>query len=191
MSTARSPTSMGPMAPLLAALAHCPQDAHASLYTMSDAWRRRNAPPFDCRPGAGGKYCPKPDPIDPSLQRMRMVRIPAYYFVSSQFSQTTTSPCPCRYEKSLRPVSSRLEAKRHATGRRKNASGDRSRAPDGHRDGASIVELPHHRLWRDGSPREKARRPWVVNLDALQRGDVRCWESMRAAKGSAPAGRAG
>jgi hypothetical protein len=44
---------------------------------------------------------------------------------------------------------------------------------------------------RAETARLRPRGPWFVNLKALSRADVRCWESVRAVKGSAPAGRAG
>jgi len=106
-----------------------------------------------------------------------------------RFSRTTASWCPCRCEKSWSPASTCLEAK---------ASCDRAaqkcvrRPISGFQrppDSASIVELPHHRLWRHHSPcAKKVRRPWVVNLNAIQRAMCDTGNPCAQPKGARPQG---
>ena len=62
----------------------------------------------------------------------------------------------------------------------------------GRRSIARYRNVFHSRQPSRAVPRSfSPRRQGLVNLNALARGDVRCWESVRAAQGSAPAGRAG
>jgi hypothetical protein len=133
---------------------------------------------------------------------MRTASIPAQPLVLTEFYQTTDLSCPCRSEKSLSPASSGLEPKspcdrvahicvrrpisgpRTATGRAPSSyNASTSGAMVSPREGCSCISPRSGRSRRlAGTARLRPERPWVVNLNAIQRGDVPCWESLRAAK---------